>query len=414
MSKKVVVIGSGIVGASCAYYLHKAGHEVVLLEKEQQGSGASYVNAGYITPSHIIPLAAPGMVQMGMKYLFDSSGPFYMKPRFDLDFIKWAWAFQKSCTKRNVQKAIPLIKALNIHSRELYEELLSGGDLGEFHWEDKGLLMVYKTQKAADSEGLVAEEARSLGLEVDQLDTNRLRELEPGFGEEVLGAWHYHCDRHSTPTDVLPRLLKYLRQHISFQKSKGVDHIKSTSQGVSLKCGQESLTADRVVIAAGVWSSQLAKQLGERLHLEAGKGYRIDVENELNIGMPAISLEHKIAVTPMKGFTRFAGTMEFSGINTTVRPERVAAIAKAAQSLYANLDFSEQDLASAATGMRPVSPDGLPYIGPMADHPNIYMATGHAMMGWSLGPVTGHMIADMISERTPVLDSPHLRVDRKF
>lgn len=414
MSKKVIVIGSGIVGASCAYYLHKEGHEVVLLEKEQQGSGASYVNAGYITPSHIIPLAAPGMVQMGMKYLFDSSGPFYMKPRIDLDFLRWAWAFQKSCTKSNVKKAIPLIKALNVHSRELYEELLRSGDLGEFHWEDKGLLMVYKTQKAADSEGLVAEEARALGLEVNQLDVRRLRELEPGFGEEVLGAWHYHCDRHSTPTDVLPRLLKYLRQHISFQKSKEVDDINTTSQGVTLVCGQESLTADRVVIAAGVWSSHLAKKLGQRLHLQAGKGYRIDVENEGKIRMPAISLEHKIAVTPMKGFTRFAGTMEFSGINTAVRPERVAAIAKAAQSLYTQLDFSKQDLESAATGMRPVSPDGLPYIGPMTNHPNIFLATGHAMMGWSLGPVTGQIITEMISDRRPAVDSSYLSVDRKF
>ena len=414
MSKKVIVVGSGIVGASCAYYLHKEGHEVVLLEKDQQASGASYVNAGYITPSHIIPLAAPGMIRMGLKYMFDSSGPFYMKPRLDAGFLRWARAFQKSCTAENVQKSIPLIKDLNLQSRQLYDDLLSSGDLGDFHWENRGLLMVYKTEKAAESEGKVAAEAKALGLEVEQLEASELAKLEPGFSEEVKGAWHYHCDRHSTPTDILPRLLKYLRQHISFQKMKEVSSLKNTAAGVEVICGGEKLRADRLVVAAGVWSAKLVKSLGQNLMLEAGKGYRIDVHRDLPISMPAISLEHKIAVTPMKGFTRFAGTMEFSGINKIVRKERVQAIAKAAKSLYNPLEFSSEDLTEAATGMRPVSPDGLPYIGPLPTFPRVFLATGHAMMGWSLGPITGRIIADLISEKPPVLYSPHLRVGRKF
>ena len=414
MSKKVIVVGSGIVGASCAYYLHKEGHEVVLLEKEFHGSGASYVNAGYITPSHIIPLAAPGMINQGLKYLFDSSGPFYMQPRFDIPFLKWAWAFQRSCTQKNVEKSIPVIKELNLLSRALYEELLSSGDLGQFHWEDKGLLMVYKTEKAAKKEEKVVAEARRLGLEVKQLDAKALSKIEPAFGTEVLGAWHYLCDRHSTPTEVLPSLLKYLRMNISFQKAKEVKALKNTAKGVEVVCGDEKFRGDRLVLAAGVWSKELVKTLGQNLLLEAGKGYRIDVKKELAIQMPAISLEHKIAVTPMQGYTRFAGTMEFSGINKTVRKERVRAIATAAQSLYSHLEIPEEDLKQAETGLRPVSPDGLPYIGSIPSFPRVYLATGHAMMGWSLGPVTGKIIADLISEREPLYYSPALRVGRKF
>ena len=414
MSKKVIVIGSGIVGASCAYYLFKAGHEVVLLEKEQQASGASYVNAGYITPSHIIPLAAPGMVRLGLKYLFDSSGPFYMKPRLDGSFLRWARAFQKSCTSQNVEKSIPVIKELNVLSRELYEDLLRSGDLGEFHWEEKGLLMVYKTEQAAEKEGKVANEARSLGLEVEQLDARSLASVDPSFGPEIMGAWHYHCDRHSTPTDILPKLLEYLRNNIVVHKSKEVRTLKNTADGVEVISAEEKIRGDRLVVAAGVWSGALVKTLGQNLLLEAGKGYRIDVDKPLAIRMPAISLEHKIAVTPMQGFTRFAGTMEFSGVNRHIRPERVKAIAKAAQSMYADLEFPDESIQNAATGMRPVSPDGLPYIGSLPTYPRVFLATGHAMMGWSLGPVTGRIIADLISERDPLYYSPHLRVGRKF
>ena len=414
MSKKVIVIGSGIVGASCAYYLFKAGHEVVLLEKDQHASGASYVNAGYITPSHIIPLAAPGMVRLGLKYLFDSSGPFYMKPRLDGSFLRWARAFQKSCTSQNVEKSIPVIKELNILSRELYKDLLRSGDLGEFHWEEKGLLMVYKTEQAAEKEGKVANEARSLGLEVEQLDARSLASVDSSFGPEIKGAWHYHCDRHSTPTDILPKLLEYLRKNIAVHKAKEVRALKNTANGVEVISGEEKIRGDRLVVAAGVWSGALVKTLGQNLLLEAGKGYRIDVDKPLAIRMPAISLEHKIAVTPMQGFTRFAGTMEFSGVNRHIRPERVKAIAKAAQSMYADLEFPDESIQNAATGMRPVSPDGLPYIGSLPTYPRVFLATGHAMMGWSLGPVTGRIIADLISERDPLYYSPHLRVGRKF
>ena len=414
MNKKVIVIGSGIVGASCAYYLHKAGHEVVLLEKDQGGSGASYVNAGYITPSHIIPLAAPGMIRQGLKYLFDSSGPFYMQARMDVSFWRWATAFQRSCSLDNVKKSIPVIKELNVLSRALYEELLQSGDLGDFHWEDKGLLMVYKSNDVAEKEGKVAAQARALGLQAEQLDAKSLAAIDPSFGPEIIGAWHYHCDRHSTPTEILPKLLEYLRKNIVFSKAKEVRTLKNTADGVEVICGQERIRGDRLVVAAGVWSGTLVKTLGQDLLLEAGKGYRIDVKDSLPIRMPAISLEHKIAVTPMKGFTRFAGTMEFSGLNNQVRPERVKAIEKAAQSMYGDLKFPTESIKNAATGMRPVSPDGLPYIGTLPTYPRIFLATGHAMMGWSLGPVTGRIIADLISERDPLYYSPHLRVGRKF
>ena len=127
MSKNVVIIGGGIVGLSSAYFLHQSGHEVTVIDKAGITDGASFVNAGYITPSHIIPLASPGVIAKGLKWMFNSASPFYMKPRLDMDFIKWAWYFHRSSTKAKVEKAIPAIKDINVLSRELFEGMKSSG-----------------------------------------------------------------------------------------------------------------------------------------------------------------------------------------------------------------------------------------------------------------------------------------------
>ena len=179
MSKSIVIIGGGIVGLSCAYYLHKNGHDVTVIEKSDLTQGASFVNAGYITPSHIIPLAAPGMISKGLKWMFNSASPFYLKPRWDPEFFKWAWYFKKSSTNAKVGKAIPVIKDINILSRNLFEEIKASGDLGEFQLERIGLLMLYKTEKAGAAEMAVAEKAKFIGLEVKSLSADETQNLEP-------------------------------------------------------------------------------------------------------------------------------------------------------------------------------------------------------------------------------------------
>ena len=152
MSKKIIIIGGGIAGLSSAYFLRKSGHRVTVIEKSDLTQGASFVNAGYITPSHIIPLAAPGMMSKGLKWMFNSASPFYLKPRWDPEFFKWAWYFKRSSTQAKVEKAIPVIKDINILSRGLFEDIKASGDLGDFHLERKGLLMLYKSEKAGEEE----------------------------------------------------------------------------------------------------------------------------------------------------------------------------------------------------------------------------------------------------------------------
>ncbi|NNK76463.1 MAG: FAD-dependent oxidoreductase, partial [Maribacter sp.] len=203
MGKSVIVIGGGIVGLCAAYYLQKAEHEVTIIDKSNLSSGASFANAGYITPSHIIPLAAPGMIAKGIKWMFNSSSPFYIKPRFDLDFLKWSWYFHKASTKEKVAKATPVIKDINLLSRDLFESIKASGDLGDFQLDRKGLLMLYKTDKAAEEEMQVAAKAKQLGLEIDFLNKKELKAIEPDINIEAKGAIHYECDGHMTPTEFM-------------------------------------------------------------------------------------------------------------------------------------------------------------------------------------------------------------------
>ncbi|QLE01015.1 FAD-dependent oxidoreductase [Galbibacter sp. BG1] len=416
MQKNIVIIGGGIVGLSSAYYLHKAGHDVTVIDKGTISEGASFVNAGYITPSHIIPLASPGMIAKGIKWMFNSSSPFYMKPRWDADFFKWSWYFHKSSTKEKVTKAIPVIKDINLLSRDLYKEMLRSEDLGPFHLEQNGLLMLYKTEKAGASEMAVAEKAAFEGLEVRHLDYYELNNLEPNVTIDAKGAIFYECDGHSTPTEIMSKMLAYLKAHnVDIKTQETVEKIKVDRDKIQEVQTDKSLYhPDEVIIASGSWSGEMAKKIGANLPLQAGKGYRIDLHRPTHIKLPAILMEAKTAMTPMNGFTRFAGTMEFSGINPTIRKERVEAIAKAAKAYYPDIDITSEEKQKAQSGLRPVSPDGLPYIGRTKHCKNVVFATGHAMMGWSLGPATGKLVAEIINEEKTSMNLDAFSPDRSF
>ncbi len=416
MGKNIVIIGGGIVGLSSAYFLQKAGHQVTVIDKSDITSGASFVNAGYITPSHIIPMASPGKITQGLKWMFNSASPFYMKPRWDVDFFKWSWYFKKSSTKAKVERAIPFIKDINLISRDLFEDIKASGDLGDFQLERKGLLMLYKTQASFEHEMEVAQKASFIGLEVNELNKSQLDAIEPNIEIDAMGAIHYECDGHTTPTEIMPKMLRHLKEvGVSIRTDEAVLDLSVSNGAINkVKTSKGDYSADEVVLAAGSWSGKLSKQLRIDLPLQPGKGYRINVERPLGISMPAVLMESSIAVTPMKGFTRFAGTMEFSGINNYIRKERVEAIADGAKKFYPELEITAEEKSEVQAGMRPVTPDGLPYIGKSSKIKNLTFATGHAMMGWSLGPATGKLVSEIIGDKKTSMDISAFNPERRF
>lgn len=415
MSKEVIIIGGGIIGLCSAYYLNKAGHQVTVIDQSNMNSGASYVNAGYLSPSHIIPLAAPGVVKTGLKWMFNPSSPLYIKPRLDFDFLRWIWAFNKSCSIKNVNKAIPVIKDITVLSQKLYDNI-KHDEKFTFHSDKKGLLMLCKTEEMLATEVKLAEVAKQNGLDVCELNVKALQALEPHADFNVKGAVYFKCDSHMTPHEFMIDMKSYLeRCGVKCLTNEKVEDVEINNGKISTIITSKHVhKADDFVLATGSWSPILSKKIGIKLLVQAGKGYRINSTNKTGITIPAILAEAKVAITPMHGFTRFAGTMEIAGINHTINKVRVEAIANAVTNYYPEIKLTPQEIEDVAVGLRPVSPDGLPYIGKSSKCDNLTIATGHAMLGWSMGTATGKLVSEIVSNTKTSLKLDAFHPDRRF
>ncbi len=415
MSKEVIIIGGGVIGLCTAYYLEKEGHKVTVIDKSDISQGASFINAGYITPSHFIPLSAPGMITKGLKWMFNPASPFYVKPRLNREFLEWSWAFKRSAKASKVDKVIPAIIDINLLGRELYQEIKASNEF-DFHLERNGLLMFYQTEKAGEEEWRTGQRAIAEGLDVKHLTKEEVKAYEPVMDLNIKGAVYYDSDAHMTPGEFMTEMLSYLKEKgVKFYTNESVDDLLvSEGKITKVKTSNQTLSADEIVVAAGSWSPLLTKKLGVKIAVQAGKGYSINVARHTGIRTPAILVEAKVAVTPMNGFTRFAGTMEIGGINHEIDPVRVQAIARAASNYYNGFKVEQKEIDAAACGLRPCSPDGLPYIGKTEKYKNLTIATGHAMMGWSLGPATGKLVSEIISDKKRSLDLRLFHPDRKF
>lgn len=411
----MVVIGGGIIGLSAAYYLQKAGHHVTIVDQSSMDAGASHVNAGYISPSHFIPLASPGVVRQGLKWMFDSSSPLYIKPRAEKEFLSWLRAFNKSCRMANVNKSMLPLKEISLLSQRLFAEMRASENFG-FHMERKGLMVLCSTQKFLEKEKNMVVQTQKQGMEAKSLSKEALQALEPELELDIVGGSLYQCDWHSTPGEFMKELQEYLQlKGGRILTNESISDIKMYQNRISKLIGSTAIfEADEFVLAAGTWSQILAKKLGIKIMLQAGKGYRIDSHWDTKIKMPAILAENKVAVTPMNGFTRFAGTMEIGGINHKIRKERVQAIANSVTKYYPSLRLKSKELEEASCGLRPLSPDGRPYIGKSDRCSNLTIATGHAMMGWSMGPGTGKLVAEIISEKPTSMNIDAFHPERKF
>lgn len=403
--KEVIVVGGGIIGLATAYYLNLEGHDVSVIDQDKIKSGASHINSGYLTPSHIIPLAAPGIISKGFRWMFNNSSPFYIKPRFDQDLVNWGMKFIKSCTSEHVQKSMKSILDINLLSKKLFIEMQQS-DTFDFHLESKGLLMAYKTSVAEREEAKAASWAKDLGIIVKQLSKEEILKIQPKVPMEIAGAFMYESDAHTTPELFMNNLKNYLMSRgvkffldtvvSSFQKKEKKIETINTNKGI--------FKADEFVIATGAWTEGILKELGIKLSIQAGKGYSFDVQGITGLSIPTILSEAKVAVTPMSGYTRFGGTMEISGINSKINSRRVLSIVNAAKEYYPGIEIPMTSVDKARSGLRPLSTDGLPFIGRHSSFKNLVLASGHAMMGWSLGPATGKLITELISGYDPSLD----------
>jgi D-amino-acid dehydrogenase len=398
---KVIIIGGGVVGLFTAYYLSEEGFEVTLIDQGDLQQGCSVGNAGMIVPSHLVPLASPGMIGKGIKWMFSATSPFYIHPRLDRRLLQWCLHFYRASTKQHVERSIPYLKNLSLLSKQLYLDFAAQHPDAGIGLKEQGLLMLYKTPDMEREETEMAHLANQHGLEAKVLSRQEAQALEPNVELDVRGAVHFTGDAHLDPA----RLHCFLKDHLASQGVQLVpqaqvlkfEHTASritkviTSQG-DFACGQ-------LIVCAGAWSGELARKLGLYLPMLSGKGYSFMQHNQPALQVPTILCERKVAVTPYGEQVRFGGTMEITGTDQRINQQRVRGIFDAISNYYTNFKptFPEPD--EIWSGLRPCSPDGLPYIGATRRWSNVSFGTGHSMMGVSLAPATGKVLAEQLRQK---------------
>lgn len=403
---KIGIIGGGIIGLSTAYYLSKAGHHVTVLDKNSMSDGCSFGNAGMIVPSHFIPLASPGMISKGIRWMFSSTSPFYVRPRISGDLIKWGYQFYKHATKEHVARAIPALKELSLLSKSLYQQWAAELPF-DFGYNERGLLMLYQSKDAEHEEGETAHLANRIGIEAHVLDSKEVQALEPDVEVRARGGIYFPGDAHLTPQKLMTGLYQYLKeQGVVFETgTEATDFIVEHQSIKVIKTTSGEFAFDEVILAGGSWSGMIAAKLGVSLPMQAGKGYSFTLPDMTkNVRVPSIFLEARVAVTPMGDSLRFGGTMEVAGVDHTINMNRVKGIVDSIPSYYPQMKISMPVKESIWHGLRPCSPDGVPYIGRAERIKNLTLATGHSMMGISLGPATGKLISEIINHEALSMD----------
>ncbi len=402
----VTIIGGGVSGLFSAYYLQKTGHSVTIIEQGAFLDGCSFGNAGMVVPSHIVPLAQPGMIAKGLRWMLKSTSPFYVKPRLSWDLMKWGLLFYKYSTEQHVQRSIPILRDISLLSKKLFQDLAASGDV-DFGWHERGLLMLYKN---ADTEHEMAEEAHlanQAGIVAEMLNGAQVQALEPEVRVDVRGAVYYPGDAHITPNLLIKNLLAFLKkQGVQILENEEVlGFEKKGTKIMAVQTAKGSHKTEELIIAAGAWSPVLTEKLGISLPLQGGKGYSFMLKNvKNNIHVPAIMLEARATATPMGGDLRFAGTLEVTGTDMTVNMNRVRGIVQGITNYYPELEVQLPEVDKVWRGLRPCSPDGLPYIGRVKGLDNVTLATGHGMMGVSLGPATGKLVSEIVTGKAESME----------
>jgi D-amino-acid dehydrogenase len=413
--KDIVIIGGGIIGLSTAYYARKAGHNVTVIERSApKHDGCSLGNAGMIVPSHFVPLAAPGMVAYGLRQLPNPQSPFWIRPRLDKELIAWGMQFMKSATREHVTRSSPLLRDLNNASRQCYIEWAEEFNFG---LKQEGLLMLCRTPEALHEEVENAKKARGLGIPAEEMTPQDAAALDTKITMDISGAVYFPNDAHLNPSRLMASLTLWLMKNgATFCWDTEVTGVLKDVDNriVALQTNHGMQEGDEFVIAGGSWSNEIGRLFSTKLPLQAGKGYSITLEKPRELPkICAIFVEARVAVTPMDGRLRIGGTMELGGGNdTSINPRRVQGIVSSVPHYYPKFTPDDFKDAPVWAGLRPCTPDGLPYIGRIAAHSNVTVATGHAMMGLSLGPITGKLVTQLISGAEPTIDIALLNPER--
>lgn len=414
--KNIVVIGGGAIGLCTAYYLQQSGHTVTVIEKGVYTEGTSLGNAGMLVPSHVVPLAAPGVISQGMRWLFRRDSPFRIKPRLDPALISWLWQFRSYCTEKHVAQSMPLLRDLSLASVDSFAAL---AERFNFHFEQKGLLMVHRSEKGEKENLKYGKKGKEAGLEVEMLSSEALQQKAPNLKSNARGAVYFPQDAHISPNMFIVGITKALTDGgallrpdttvTGFETTESANN--RTIRAVNTTNGR--IEADEVILAAGAWTPALARMLRIQVPIQPAKGYSVTVDAPKDVlNIPVILTEEKVTITPMGDKLRFGGTLELAGFDASVDPIRAGAICNAIPDYLPSVSPAQIDAKTIWSGFRPCTPDGLPVIGRPGTMNNLVIAAGHAMIGITLAPITGQLVAALVNQERPAIDIHALHPDR--
>lgn len=417
MSQRAVIIGGGAIGMASAYFLQRTGWDVTVVDRDEMGHGCSYANACLIVPSHSHAIPAPGVIPQAVRWMLQRDSPFYVRPRFDRDFLRWMRLFRRYCTSEAQKRGFHALLALSQLSFDQYETLLREGEV-DFFFRRAGLLHVYVSDRGFTGALDEQKELAAAGFEARRLSPDEARAVEPALGKAIAGGLRIEGEAHGHCYGYVHALVERLsRGGARFLAGRAVCRLSLSERrvtGVQLSDGAaevEELDADLVVLAAGSWSASLVRSLGLDLPLQPAKGYSCTID--AYPGSPKIPIlikEKRVIITPLEKRLRFGGTLELAGFDTRLDPARYGAVVAAARSVLAEpFPLAHEE---PWCGLRPVTPDGLPVIGRPREIEGLIVATGHAMLGFTQSPGTGKVVAELANEQAPSIPLEAFRVGR--
>lgn len=408
-----VVIGGGVIGAMCAWYLSKSGHAVTIIDSGKFGNACSHGNCGYVCPSHVLPLTTPGAIPKALKSFFNPDSPFLIRPRLSLDLWRWLLNFASRCNRDSMLDAAITRDHLLKSSMRLYEELIDQESL-EVEWQRRGLLFVFQTRTAfehyAETDQLLRDK---FSVAATPYTGDQVNRLEPALKPGLAGAWHYPSDCHLRPDHLMTQMKdKLIKRGVRIVEDAAVERfVHSAGWADAVQTSAGSIEGKNFVVATGALTPFLNQHLGVNIPIQPGKGYSITTTRPAVVPrIPLIFEEHSVAVTPFAEGYRIGSTMEFAGYDRSMNPRRLEILRRGAK-IYLDHPYTQQ-VQETWFGWRPMTWDGKPYIDQTPLMRNTWVAAGHNMLGLSMATGTGKLISEMINRETPHLNPRPLSLSR--
>lgn len=413
-SRHVLVVGGGVIGVACAHYLNRDGFTVTVIDRGAIGAECSKGNCGFICPSHVLPLAEPGAIGSAAAAMFKPNGPFRVKPRLDVAFLSWMANFARRCNRNDMIESGRAIQPLLTSSMELYENLVATDPI-DCEYEKQGLLFPYLEKSALDAYDETNQLLTDLFNEsARKLPPAELAEFEPTLVKNLAGAWYFEHDAHLRPDRLMASWRSLLEDRgVLFVENRELEKFDVDSGTVRYATASgDTRSADFFVIATGARTPQLEPILGRRVPIEPGKGYSITLPRpDQSPRHPMIFPERRVAVTPMASGLRLGSMMEFVGYDESINPARLRLLAAAAREFLVGIDVDET-WPEKWFGWRPMTYDSTPIIGRCPGFENVFLATGHNMLGLSMAPATGRLIAELVGGIAPHVEPSHYSATR--